>query len=163
MTREHNWADNHTFKCLRIHRPSSIDEVCKLVAASSRIRAIGARHSFNGIADSPGDLLDLGGLDPDLAIDQERRTVTVGAQTRYGVLANELQNRGWALHNLASLSHISVAGAVATGTHGSGDDHGNLATWNSSRQPAIASWSAAAIRASTAWWSGSARSASSFA
>jgi xylitol oxidase len=128
MTREHNWADNHTFNCVRVHRPDSIDDVRRLVAGASRIRAMGARHSFNGIADSPGDLLDLSGIDPDLAIDRERQTVTIGAATRYGVLARELQNRGWALHNMASLPHVSVAGAVATGTHGSGDAHGNLAT-----------------------------------
>jgi alditol oxidase len=128
MTREHNWADNYTFSAARIHRPSSIDEVRSLVARSSRIRAIGARHSFNGIADSPGDLIDLGGINADFLIDPERGTVTVGAATNYGVLASYLHRAGWALHNMASLPHVSVAGAIATGTHGSGDRLGNLAT-----------------------------------
>jgi alditol oxidase len=128
MVREHNWADNYTFSAGRIHRPASLDEVRGLVAGSSRIRAIGARHSFNGIADSPGDLVDLRDIDPGFAIDPERRTVTLGAATNYGVLAAHLQRMGWALHNMASLPHVSVAGAVATGTHGSGDRLGNLAT-----------------------------------
>ena len=128
MTRAHNWADNYTFSAACIHRPASADEVRRVVAQSSRIRAIGARHSFNGIADSPGDLIDLSGMDPGFFIDPERRTVTVGAGTNYGVLASYLHHAGWALHNMASLPHVSVAGAIATGTHGSGDRLGNLAT-----------------------------------
>src|SRR5579862_3620852 len=122
MTREHNGAVSHTFLAGHIHRPASIDEVRRLVARSPRIHAIGARHSFNGAADSPGDLVDLRDIDPG------RRTVTVGAATNYGVLAAHLNRMGWALHNMASLPHISVAGAVSTGTHGSGDRLGNLAT-----------------------------------
>jgi alditol oxidase len=128
MTREHNWADNYTFSAGRIHRPGSVDELRRLVARSPRIRAIGARHSFNGVADSPGDLVDLRDIDPDFLIDPERRTVTVGSAANYGVLAAHLQRMGWALHNMASLPHVSVAGAIATGTHGSGDRLGNLAT-----------------------------------
>jgi xylitol oxidase len=128
MMREHNWADNYTFTATRIHRPASVEEVRALVARSTRIRALGTRHSFNGIADSAGDLIDLGGIDPGFAIDQERRTVTAGAGTNYGVLANYLHRAGWALHNMASLPHISIVGATATGTHGSGDRLGNLST-----------------------------------
>ena len=128
MTREHNWADNYTFKAVRIHRPTTLDDVRRLVSGSAKIRAIGARHSFNGIADSPGNLVDLGNLDPEFVIDREQKTVTVGAATSYGMLASHLQTHGWALHNMASLPHISVAGAIATGTHGSGNKNGNLST-----------------------------------
>src|SRR5438132_12675823 len=85
MTREHNWADNYTFSAGRIHRPGAADELRRLVERSPRIHAIGARHSFNGVADSPGDLVDLGDIDPDFLIDAERRTVTVGGATNYGV------------------------------------------------------------------------------
>src|SRR5215831_5976725 len=99
MMREHNWADNYTFNAKRTHRPGSVEEVRALVAKSSRIRALGARHSFNGIADSAGDLVDLGGIDPDFVIDLERRTVTVGAAVNYGALASYLHAAGWALHN----------------------------------------------------------------
>ena len=63
-----------------------------------------------------------------MALDHGRRTVTVEAGVRYGQLARWLHGEGYALHNLASLPHISVAGACATATHGSGDRHGNLAT-----------------------------------
>ncbi len=128
VTREHNWADNYTYRAERIHRPTSIDEVRRVVAGCAKVRALGTRHSFNGIADSRGDLVDLGDLPAEFAIDRERRTVTVGAGTRYGPLAQYLHARGWALHNLGSLPHISVAGATATGTHGSGDRSGNLST-----------------------------------
>ncbi len=128
MTRQHNWADNHTFTAGRIHRPASVDEARRVVAQTSQIRAVGARHSFNAIADLPGDLIDLGDIDPDFALDPEKRTVTVGAATTYGALADYLHRAGWGLHNMASLPHVSVAGAIATGTHGSGDRLGNLAT-----------------------------------
>src|SRR5262249_8909686 len=67
-------------------------------------------------------------IDPDFVIDQQRRTITVGGGTNYGVLADYLHQAGWALHNMASLPHVSVAGAIATGTHGSGDRLGNLST-----------------------------------
>ena len=128
MTREHNWADNHTFAARPINRPTSIDELRGLVARTRRIRAVGARHSFNAVADTPGELVDLGGIAPDFRIDPERRTVTAGAGVTYGALAVHLHDSGWALHNTASLPHITLAGAVATGTHGSGDRLGNLAT-----------------------------------
>jgi alditol oxidase len=128
MMREHNWADNHTFAAGAIHRPASIEEVRRLVARGRRVRALGARHSFSGIADSPGELIDLGNLAPDYRIDPEQRTVTVGAGVTYGALAGHLQQAGWALHNMASLPHVTVGGAIATGTHGSGDRLGNLAT-----------------------------------
>ena len=128
MTREHNWADNHTFSAVRVHHPTSLSEVRAIVARVARIRAIGARHSFNGIANSPGELVDLGGIDPGFIIDREERTVTVTAGTTYSVLTAHLQREGVALHNMASLPHVTVAGATATGTHGSGDRLGNLST-----------------------------------
>jgi alditol oxidase len=128
MVREHNWADNYTFEAGRVCRPTSVEEVRSLVAKSTRIHAIGTRHSFNGSADSLGDLIDLSQLDPPFVVDGERRTVTVGAATTYAAAASHLENQGWALHNMASLPHISVAGATATGTHGSGDKNGSLST-----------------------------------
>lgn len=128
LASEQNWAKNYSFEAARIHQPVSLIEVRHLVRTSSKIRAIGTRHSFNGIADSRGDLVDLSGLDPDFVIDPERMTVTVGAATPYGALAQYLQAKGYALHNLGSLPHISVAGAISTGTHGSGDKNGILST-----------------------------------
>src|SRR3954453_23537924 len=101
-----NWAANYTFSATRLHRPASIGDVQRVVAASAKIRAIGARHSFNGIADSPADQIDLSGIDPDIVIDRERMTVTVGAGVNYGDLSSLLHRAGFALHNLASLSQI---------------------------------------------------------
>jgi alditol oxidase len=123
-----NWAGNVTFSAQRWHRPSSVGELRRLVASSGRIRALGTGHSFNRIADSPGDLVSVAGLPSRVEIDRGHRTVTVSAGIRYGELAVRLHTEGYALHNLGSLPHISVAGAVATGTHGSGERNGNLAT-----------------------------------
>ncbi|WP_231929837.1 FAD-binding protein [Micromonospora inositola] len=105
-----------------------MDELRRLVAGSARIRAVGTGHSFNRLGDTTGDLVSLSGLPPAIALDPERGTVTVAAGLRYGDVATRLHAQGYALANLASLPHISVSGAVATGTHGSGDAHGNLAT-----------------------------------
>ncbi|MCW3099826.1 MAG: sorbitol oxidase [Chthonomonadaceae bacterium] len=95
---------------------------------STKVKALGTRHSFNGIADSTQDIISLAHCDRVLALDRERGTVTVQAGIRYGQLACALHAEGFALHNLASLPHISVAGACATATHGSGVGNGNLAT-----------------------------------
>jgi xylitol oxidase len=126
MTHESNWADNHSFVAERLHRPASVDDVRRIVADARRAHAIGARHSFNAVADSPGDLIDLQGIDPAIVIDVERRTVTAGAGTNYGELAAHLHAMGWALLNTPSLPHVTIGGATATGTHGSGHAHGTL-------------------------------------
>ncbi len=121
-----NWAGYHHYRAARLHRPSTVEQLREIVAAAPRIRALGSRHSFNDLADA-SELVTLAGIDPDIQIDAETETVTFSAGLRYGDLGKVLQRSGWALRNLASLPHISVAGAVATGTHGSGDRNGNLA------------------------------------
>ncbi|MGS2615896.1 FAD-binding protein [Micromonospora sp. LZ34] len=123
-----NWAGNVRYAARGYHRPGSLDELRRLVAGSDRIRVVGTGHSFNRLGDTTGDLVSLAGLPPTVRLDPERRTVTVSAALRYGDLAARLHEQGYALANLASLPHISVAGAVATGTHGSGPAIGNLAT-----------------------------------
>lgn len=125
---EYNWAGNYRYRAPHIARPESIQELQRLVVNSLRIRALGSRHSFNDIADSAGTLVSLERLEPEIRIDPQAKTVTVSGGTSYGTLATELHRQGFALHNLASLPHISVAGAIATGTHGSGDSNGNLAS-----------------------------------
>ncbi|PWU50281.1 FAD-binding protein [Micromonospora sp. S4605] len=123
-----NWAGNVRYAAHQFHRPDTVDELRRLVAGSDRIRAVGTGHSFNRLGDTGGDLVSLAGLPPSVRLDPQRRTVTVPAAMRYGDLATFLHEQGYALANLASLPHISVAGAVATGTHGSGPTIGNLAT-----------------------------------
>ena len=124
---ETNWAGNYTYRAARLHRPSTLEAVQEIVAAAPRVRVIGSRHSFNGIADS-NELVSLDALPGDVEVDHDARTVSFGGWLKYGELVEVLNREGVALHNLASLPHISVAGAVATGTHGSGDAIGNLAT-----------------------------------
>jgi xylitol oxidase len=123
-----NWAGNQTYRASAVHHPTSIAGLQDLVAAAPLIRALGTRHSFSAIADSPGLLVSLDGLKPEISVDRAGHAVSVTAGTRYGVLSAELQAQGCALANLASLPHISVAGGTATGTHGSGDGNGVLAT-----------------------------------
>jgi xylitol oxidase len=124
---ERNWAGNYAYRAGRLHRPGTVEQVRELVAAAPRVRVLGSRHSFNDIADS-AELISLEGLPAEVAVDHAAGTVSVPAGLRYGELAGALAAEGVALANLASLPHISVAGAVATGTHGSGDANGNLAT-----------------------------------
>ncbi|WP_229402609.1 FAD-binding protein [Micromonospora okii] len=125
---ERNWAGNIRYAAARRHRPSTVDELRRLVAGSARVRAVGSGHSFNRLGDTTGDLVSLAGLPPTVEVDRERATVTVAAAVRYGDLAARLHAAGYALPTMASLPHISVAGAVATATHGSGAGIGNLAT-----------------------------------
>jgi alditol oxidase len=123
-----NWAGNVTFAAERFHRPGSVPELQHLVARSRRVRALGTGHSFNRLADTPGDLVSAAGLPRLIEADTARSAVTVSAGLTYGEVAVALQQAGRALPNLASLPHISVAGACATGTHGSGNGNGGLAT-----------------------------------
>jgi len=127
-TEEYNWAGNLRYAAAEFREPATVAELQDLVAGASKLRALGSRHSFNRIADTSGILVSLEHLAPAIAVNRDSMTVTVSGGTRYGTLAAELQRQGYALHNLASLPHISVAGAVATATHGSGDRNGNLAT-----------------------------------
>lgn len=128
MTVLQNWAGNHDFAAARLHRPASIDQLRRIVQAADRVHAAGARHSFNAAADTPGDLIELTGIDPGFVLDPEQRTVTANAGLAYGTLAAWLHREGWALHNTASLPHVTLAGATATGTHGSGDALGTLSS-----------------------------------
>src|SRR5687767_10180614 len=125
--RRANWAGNHVYRARALHRPATLEQVREIVAAAPRIRVLGSAHSFTGIGDSD-ELLSLDALPPDVAVDRGAGTVSFSAGLRYGELAAALSAEGLALANLASLPHISVAGAVATATHGSGDECGNLAT-----------------------------------
>lgn len=123
-----NWAGNYTYRATELRHAASVAEVQEIVRSAQVIRVLGTRHSFNDIADTDGVHLSLEPMNQVLAIDPVARRVTVEGGIRYGDLAPVLHAQGWALANLASLPHISVAGAVATATHGSGSGTGNLAT-----------------------------------
>jgi xylitol oxidase len=127
-----NWAGNLTYRAARLHRPATVAQVQEIVAASPRVKALGSRHCFNDVADTTGDLVSLDALPEDVAFDlpggDAPGVAWVPGGMQYGRLLPGLARRGYALHNLASLPHITVAGATATGTHGSGNRNGSLST-----------------------------------
>jgi xylitol oxidase len=126
--REKNWAGNLTYQAESVLTPGNIGELQEMVKTAEVVKALGSRHSFNRIADTTGTQISLKHLDRIQDVDRESHTVTIEAGVTYGQLAPVLEAQGYALPNLASLPHISVAGAVATGTHGSGANNGNLST-----------------------------------
>lgn len=122
-----NWAKSFRYSFRDVLAPSSIDELRSMVARAPRLKVLGSRHSFNAIAD--GDLVLLpAGMPLDPVISSDRSSVTIAGHATYGDLATFLAGHDLAVHNLASLPHISIAGAIATATHGSGSWNGNLAT-----------------------------------
>ena len=146
-----NWAGNVTFGTAKPHRPTSVQQLQDIVARSRFVRALGTGHSFNRIADvhagadvhpgssasagtgrgadpQRGGLVSVAGLPKVVEVDRDAATATVSAGLRYGEVGARLHAAGFALRNLGSLPHISVAGACATGTHGSGESNGSLAS-----------------------------------
>jgi len=124
---ERNWAGNYTYRAQKLHRPTTMEQVQEIVANAASVHVLGSRHSFNDIADS-WELISLENLPADVVVDHEAQRVSCGGGVKYGNLVKTLNDEGVALHTLASLPHISVAGAVATATHGSGVTCGNLGT-----------------------------------
>ena len=122
-----NWSKNLRYGTDRVYAPANADEVCQIVKQSAKLKQLGSQHCFNNIADSHDAQISLRAL-KGIDIDSSAKTATVGAGVRYGELAPVLDKAGFALHNLASLPHISVGGTIATATHGSGVRNQNLAT-----------------------------------
>jgi xylitol oxidase len=122
-----NWAGNLEYSSAEVHRPTSVEELQELVASASRIKALGSRHSFNTVADTDGVHILLDALPQEIVVDAAKGTVKVSGGISYGALGRALEEQGFAIHNLASLPHISVAGAIQTGTHGSGVNNPSLA------------------------------------
>lgn len=123
-----NWAGNVRFQSQRYHLPGSLDQLQQALAGNEKVRVVGSGHSFNHIADSMGDLIDLSEMPRKLEIDSARKLAHVSGGWTYSELCPKLHSAGWALDNLASLPHINVAGACATATHGSGRHIGCLST-----------------------------------
>jgi xylitol oxidase len=122
-----NWAGNLTYHTDDLLAPKTLEETQQAVKNTPKLRALGSRHSFNTIADSTAAQISVHDLNS-MTLDAQARTVTVGGGLRYGDFAPWLDQQGYALHNLASLPHITAAGACATATHGSGVRNGNLST-----------------------------------
>jgi xylitol oxidase len=121
-----NWAGNITFGASSFHRPAALSELRGVVGRARQVRVLGTGHSFNDMADSPGVQVSLADLPPEVEFDSAAALVRVSAGLSYATLAARLDRQGFALRNMASLPHISVAGACATGTHGSGIANQNL-------------------------------------
>lgn len=123
-----NWAGNLTYSTDHVHEAATVDQVRSVLRSQDKVKVQGTRHCFNSIADSKYNLLSIKPMHEMVALDAAARTVTVDAGITYGQLCPLLEAKGFALHNLASLPHISIAGACSTATHGSGEKNGNLAT-----------------------------------
>ena len=108
-----NWAGNYTYSTKNLDQANTLEDVLHSIRSHSHLKALGARHSFNGVADSTVDQISLKHFDQ-IELDAKARTVTVGAGVTYGQLAPYIDSRGFAVHNLASLPHLSVVGACAT-------------------------------------------------
>jgi len=128
MEKLHNWAGNIEYSTDNLFTATSLDQVQQSVKKNSKLKALGTRHCFNNIADSKDAFISLKPMDKVIALDAAKRTVTVSSGITYGQLCPYLDEKGFALHNLASLPHISIAGACSTATHGSGEKNGNLST-----------------------------------
>jgi xylitol oxidase len=124
-----NWAGNIEFRPARVHRPATLDELRAVVAGAEQVRVLGTGHSFNRVADTRGELVRTDALPAEVEIAADGRSATVAAGMRLAAIAQELRRAGLALPNLPSLPHISLAGAVMTATHGSGDRNRNLAAF----------------------------------
>ncbi len=122
----HNWAEHIAFAAEHTHFPLSVAELQDIVRAARKLRPIGSRHSFNDIADTQGAIVSLRALTRRIEIDAVARTVTVDGGITYAELCPVLDAAGWALANLGSIPDFTIAGAVATATHGSGNANRNL-------------------------------------
>ena len=122
-----NWSRHHTFQAAHIHHPTTIAQLQEIVRRARHCKVLGSAHSFNDMADTTADLIVLDQLTTAPYLDDATGQVTVPGGMRYGDLGLFLAPTRWALHNMASLPHISVAGTIATATHGSGMRNGNLA------------------------------------
>jgi len=123
-----NWSGNLAYTASNIVYPDSVEELRYIVRNVNHLRPLGSRHSFNTIADNEHNLISFDKLNQIIALDETAKTLTVQGGVKYGEVCRYIHDRGYALHNLASLPHISVAGSIATATHGSGIANGNLAT-----------------------------------
>ncbi len=122
-----NWAGNLEYSSADVQRPTTVEQLRELVTHATRIKALGSRHSFNTVADTDGTHILLDALPQEVVLDTAKSTVKVSGGISYGALGRALEDQGYAIHNLASLPHISVAGAIQTGTHGSGVNNPSLA------------------------------------
>ena len=122
-----NWSKNVDFNDRGYLQPDSLSELQELIRSNAKIRARGTAHCFNEIANTSSYAINLAKMPRVIEVSAETKSVKVSPGLTYGELAPVLHSQGWALNNLASLPHISIAGSISTGTHGSGIKNQNLA------------------------------------
>ena len=127
-----NWAGNQQCAPVAREQPTTEHDLVSLVkeagANGRRVKAVGAGHSFTGIACTDGHLVDLSGYGRVLAHDPAKNTVTVESGIQLSTLSDELDQRGLALENMGDIAYQSIAGATSTATHGTGTRFGNLSS-----------------------------------
>lgn len=127
-----NWSGSVSVRPARIEFPRTVDAVRRAVAAAARsglgVKAVGAGHSFTAIAMAPGVLLDLRDLTGLVRVDGSRRRATLRAGTRLHEVPRLLAPHGLAMENLGDIDAQTIAGAISTGTHGTGSRFGGIAT-----------------------------------
>lgn len=127
-----NWARSVKIRPASVERPRTAEGVQRAVQAAIahdlQIKAVGAGHSFTGIAVAPGVLLELDDMQGLVSVDSDRRRVTLLAGTRLHRIPRLLAPYGLAMENLGDIDRQSISGAISSGTHGTGARFGGLAT-----------------------------------
>lgn len=127
-----NWGRSASVRPQYVEYPASVGAVQRAVQSAARrglkVKAVGAGHSFTGIAVAPGVLLDLRDLSGVVEVDRARARVRLYAGTRLHQIPRLLAPYGLAMENLGDIDRQSLAGAISTGTHGTGARFGGIAT-----------------------------------
>ena len=127
-----NWSGSVQSTPRQIMQPESIDELANFIRAHGRygrhVRVVGSGHSFTPLVQTDDTLISLDALQGIEAIDTEQQTATVLGGTTLKRLGAALHEKGLAQENLGDIDEQSIAGAISTGTHGTGIDFGSLST-----------------------------------
>ncbi|MFB9832303.1 D-arabinono-1,4-lactone oxidase [Actinoallomurus acaciae] len=127
-----NWAGNQSFHCRRIVRARGVEDVVAAVgeeaARGGAVRAAGAGHSFTPVVQTDGTLLDISAMSGVVEVDGSRSRARVRAGTRLADIGAPLWEQGWAIANQGDIDRQTLAGAVSTGTKGSGTRFGTMSS-----------------------------------
>jgi FAD-linked oxidoreductase len=126
-----NWSGLETARPTRDATPADagevVAEVRRALDSGSTVKMVGTGHSFTAVSAPEGTMLRPGGLTGIVAVDKDALTVTARAGTPLKVLNAELEALGLSLHNMGDIAEQTLAGAISTGTHGTGGTAAGLA------------------------------------
>ncbi len=123
-----NWAGNLSFSSKEFIEIDSVKKLQTIVSNARGIKVLASGHSFSDIADTKDTLISIKNLSFEIGIDSNKREALVPAGMQYSDVSRYLEKHGWAVSNMASLGEVTIAGAILTGTHGSGSSNGILST-----------------------------------